>query len=90
VESLVRHATPKADINYRPYIAAMECWFRSPWIKELDEAGIPLPLAERLAPYVGDVQDRMEAIEAIRSLDTDEIKELDSIDKFILNFALIE
>ena len=88
VEALAREAIPDADINYATYIAAMECWFRSPWMKELDEAGIPLPLAERLAPYVGEVPGRTEALEAIRSLDFSEIDDLNSIDSFILDLAL--
>jgi hypothetical protein len=60
VEALVRQAMPDADFSYGAYIAAMECWFRPPWMKELDEAGIPLPLAERLAPHVGDASGRTE------------------------------
>jgi hypothetical protein len=88
VEALVRQQMPDADVNYAAYIAAMECWFRPPWMKELDEAGIPLPLAERLAPYVGDVPDRTESLEAIRRIDANEIDELDLIDNFILDLAL--
>jgi hypothetical protein len=88
VESLVRQSAPDAEINYATYIAAMECWFRPPWMKELDEAGIPLPLAERLAPFVGDVVGRAAALEAIRGLIDHEFDGLDSIDTFILNLAL--
>jgi hypothetical protein len=88
VEALVRQALPDANVSYATYIAAMECWFRPPWMKEMDEAGIPLPLAERLAHYVGDVEDRTEALNAIRSLATDQLDELDSIDNFILDLAL--
>lgn len=88
IESLVRQAVSDADVDYATYMAAMECWFRPPWMKELDEAGIPLPLAERLAPYIGEASGRAEALEAIRSLDTNEIGNLDSIDNFILDLAL--
>lgn len=90
VEALVRQAMPDADFSYAAYIAAMECWFRKPWMKELDEAGIPLPLAERLAPYVSDASSRAEALESIRELDPDAIDNLGAIDRFILNLALSE
>jgi hypothetical protein len=88
VEALVRQAAPDADLSYAAYIAAMECWFRPAWMKELDEAGIPLPLAERLASFLGDVSGRAEALNAIRDLDSADSDNLDSIDKFILDLAL--
>lgn len=88
VEALVRQAMPDADLSYMPYIAAMECWFREPWMKELDEAGIPLPLAERLAPYVSGVSGSTQALESIRELDSNVIDNLDLIDRFILDLAL--
>jgi hypothetical protein len=85
---LVRQAAPESDPGYGAYIAAMECWFRAPWMKELDEAGIPLPLAERLAPFVGDALGRAEALEAIRNLGPDDSDALDAVDRFILDLAL--
>jgi hypothetical protein len=88
VEALVRQAIPDADFTYSAYVASMECWFRRPWMKEVDEAGIPLPLAERLAPYLGDVSGRAEALAAIQSLDLDDLGQFDAVDTFILNLAL--
>jgi hypothetical protein len=88
VEALVLQAMPAAEVNYSPYIAAMECWFRPSWMKELDEAGIPLPLAERLALYVGNPSGGEAALETIRTLDDDDTGQLDAIDKFILELAL--
>lgn len=87
VEALVRAALPEADASYAGYIAAMECWFRPPWMKELDEAGIPLPLAERLGARIGDVAGRRQALEVIRGFDMDD-GTFDRIDRFIIDLAL--
>lgn len=89
VEALVRQTTSETEANYGTYISAMECWFRPAWMKELDEAGIPLPLAERLGLYIGEASGRAEALKKIRALATAQISELDSIDKFILDLALV-
>ena len=88
VEALVQEAMPDASVSYATYCAAMECWFRPSWMKELDEAGIPLPLAERLAYFVGDASGRAEALEIIRNLDLQGREEFDSTDRVILNLAL--
>ena len=67
----------------------LESWFRPPWMKELDEAGIPLPLAERLAPFVGDPAGRAEAVDTIRNLSIlQTLRHFDAIDAFILDLAL--
>jgi hypothetical protein len=57
-------------------------------MKELDEAGIPLPLAERLSRYLGQPSSRADAIERITALRWSEMDDLDAIDAFILNLAL--
>lgn len=88
VEALVRQAVPGAEFSYGVYIAAMECWFRSAWMKELDEAGIPLPLAERLARFIGNPPGRTQALETIRNLSPQVMERLDEIDRFILDLAL--
>jgi hypothetical protein len=88
VEALVRQATSEAEVNYGTYTSAMECWFRPAWMKELDEAGIPLPLAERLALYIGEASGRAEALKKIRALAPAQISELDSIDRYVLDLAL--
>jgi propanediol dehydratase large subunit len=57
-------------------------------MKELDEAGIPLPLAERLSKRLNQPTTRAEAIEQITKLDFDSIADFDAIDRFILTLAL--
>jgi hypothetical protein len=88
VDALVRLARPEADINYGAYIANLEKWFRPEWMKDLDEAGIPLPLAERLSPYLDNPSDRAHALTQIAALDWRSMEELDEIDRFILALAL--
>ena len=46
-------------------------------MKELDEAGIPLPLAERLAPHLDRPVGRVEAMERISRLDLSNLKGFD-------------
>lgn len=89
VEALVRQKMPGTDFSYTAYIAALECWFRPSWMKGLDEAGIPLPLAERLSPYVGNPADRHDAMNAIRTMSPTDRQRFDAIDQFILDLALV-
>jgi hypothetical protein len=86
VESILIHEGAK--IAYGPYIAGLQNWFRPPWMKELDEAGVPLPLAERLERHLSQPQDRSDAIAQIAELALDRISGLDQIDRFILRSAL--
>jgi hypothetical protein len=88
VEALVKQVQPDAEVNYGPYIVALENWFRPGWMKELDEAGVPLPLAERLAPHLSNPLGRSDALSQLADLNLDLIEGLDDIDKFILAFAL--
>ena len=88
VEALVHQARPDVEFSYGVYVAAMECWFRETWMKELDEAGVPLPLAERLSPYIGNPAGRTEALNAIRNLNPEVMARFDEIDAFILDLAL--
>jgi hypothetical protein len=88
VEALVLHAQPGAEVSYGAYIVGLENWFRPSWMKELDEAGIPLPLAERLSRYLHQPSSRADAIERITALRWSEMDDLDAIDAFILNLAL--
>jgi len=88
VDALVRLARPGANVDYGPYIVNLEKWFRPQWMKDLDEAGIPLPLAERLAPYLDDPSDRAEAIIQITALNWRSMEQLDEIDRFILALAI--
>ncbi|MCJ2052865.1 hypothetical protein [Methylobacterium sp. J-070] len=57
-------------------------------MKQLDEAGIPIPLSERLWKYIGDVEDRVDALAAIKALPFDRISEFDEIDLFIISQSL--
>lgn len=87
VEAIVTDILPYENVAYGPYIAALETWFRPDWMKELDEAGIPLPLGERLAPYLGNPRRRSDALERIAALDISELPDFDEIDEFILSLA---
>ena len=84
IEDLVRHARPDLEPSYGVYISSIENWFRPAWMKQLDEAGIPLPLAERLRPYLGDPADRRQALSAIHALEIDELNEISVVDRLII------
>ena len=71
VEALILHARRESGIEYGAYIVGLENWFRPRWMKELDEAGIPLPLAERLSSRLAQPETRGAAIEQIKQLDLD-------------------
>lgn len=90
VEALIRHKMPDADFSYAAYIAALECWFRPSWMKELDEAGIPLPLAERLSPYLGNPASRHDAMNAIRAMSPTARQRFDAIDHFVMELAVAD
>ncbi|EHP90056.1 helicase domain-containing protein [Methylorubrum extorquens DSM 13060] len=89
IEALVAHAVPDAKIAYGPFIVSLENWYRPVWMKQIDEAGIPIPLAERLRKHIGDVADKDAAIAAIRALDFDALPEFGEIDRFIIDQALM-
>lgn len=88
VEAIVRFKRADDGVGYASYAVMLEQWFRPAWIKQVDEAGIPVPLAERLQKYVGQPESRAVAIRTIRALDLEHIPELDAIDRFILRKAL--
>lgn len=95
VQALVQEISPSRACNFGTCIAAMECWFRPAWMKELDEAGIPLPLAERLGPFMPGVATRDAALAAIPQFlaavsgqRPGRVPSLDSIDEFILRLAV--
>jgi len=89
IEALVIHAAPDAKVAYGPFIASLENWYKPVWLKQLDEAGIPIPLAERLRKHIGDVEDRAAAIEAIKLINLDNLPEFGEVDRFIIQQALI-
>lgn len=88
IEALVAHAAPDAKVAYGPFIVSLENWYRPVWLKQLDEAGIPIPLAERLRKHIGDVADRAAAVAAIKAIDFDNLPEFGEIDRFIIDQAL--
>jgi helicase-like protein len=88
VEAIVLQLRPDAKISYGPYIVGLETWFRPPWMKDLDEAGIPLPLAERLSKFIGKPSGRVEALQLIAGLDFSRIEDFDEVDRFIIALAL--
>src|SRR5882672_1353057 len=88
IQSLVLNAETNSSANYGAFIVGLENWFRPTWMKELDEAGIPLPLAERLNSRLRKPESRADAVEKIAALYALRMPELDSIDRFIVGVAL--
>ncbi|ODS04159.1 hypothetical protein AUC71_05595 [Methyloceanibacter marginalis] len=88
VEAIVLDLQPDSEVAYGPYIVGLETWFRPPWMKELDEAGIPLPLAERLAPHLSTPSSRADALNQIARLDLRQLEGFDEVDYFIVSLAL--
>ena len=88
IEALVAHLMPGANVSYSAYLQGLENWFKPSWVKQLDEAGIPVPLGERLAKHVNNVESRADALREIRKLDIENIAELSDMDVYILQSAL--
>lgn len=86
IEALVLMNEPREDANYGLYIASLESWFRPAWMKQVDEAGIPLPLAERLARHLEAPTDRHNALQQIAQLDLDGLG-FDEIDELLIELA---
>jgi hypothetical protein len=87
VEAIVLHLRSDAHASYGPFIVALENWFRPAWMKELDEAGIPLPLAERLAPHLNNPASRSDALRQIAALNLQRFPSFGDVDRFILSLA---
>jgi hypothetical protein len=88
VQSIVNYVTPQGAAKYGHYISELEQWFRPPWMKQLDESGIPLPLAERLKPYLGQPSSKADALARLRNLDVNRVASIGSVDRYILKLAL--
>lgn len=88
IEALVSYNDPTANHFYGAFIAGLEQWFRPVWMKQIDEAGVPIPLAERLAPFLRSPDNRSVALAQLAELDLEAISELDDVDRLILQFAL--
>lgn len=87
VEALVKSNTEPNGANYFPFVNALENWFRPQWMKQIDEVGIPIPLSERLLPFIGEPKDRHDAIEKIFNLDLSGNDKFGDIDRYIIKSA---
>lgn len=88
IEMMVNELVPHGEVDFGPYAFAMENWFRPAWMKQFDEMGIPLPLAERLKKFMSADDDRTEAAAKLREGHWETDETLDEIDCFILRSAL--
>lgn len=87
IEALVRHARPDLDPAFSTYVVMVENWFRPTWMKQLDEAGIPLPLAERLDKLLKSPASRKDALLQLQALNLDGRPDFSKIDRLILEMA---
>ncbi|HUQ36901.1 MAG TPA: hypothetical protein VM144_11050 [Aestuariivirga sp.] len=87
IEAIIKYARPKVNLDYSVYMVEMENWFRPHWMKQLDEAGVPIPLGERLAKFIGPSASRGEALTTIGGLNLEATSGLDQVDQFILRMV---
>lgn len=88
IEALILHHESEASASYGPFIVALENWFRAPWMKQLDEAGIPLPLAERLYSQLSSASTGREALMLLRRMNLEDLPQLSEMDRIIIREAL--
>lgn len=67
-EAIVNARAETGQANYGRFIFELEHWFRPPWMKTLDEMGIPMPLSERFAAEIKADASKSEAISRMRHL----------------------
>ncbi len=87
IEAIVNEISGET-VSYSPFLTGLENWFREPWIKELDEAGIPVPLGEKLSLVLGRVDSRKTALLRLADIELDNSK-FDEVDQFIIKHALV-
>ena len=87
LEALVAVTSTRRRRTNGVYLTGMESWFRPAWMKQLDEAGIPLPLGERLRSELGGATTGREALMLLSKLDTHAIGHLTPMDRFIIQLA---
>jgi hypothetical protein len=88
VEAIVSAAAPSAGVTYGAFMVNLEAWFRPPWMKQLDEAGIPLPLVEKLRPHMGSPSSFKHALRNLSSINLQDPQlRLDEVERLILGFA---
>ncbi|MEO6396644.1 MAG: DEAD/DEAH box helicase [Devosia sp.] len=88
IQALVALDQTEIAPNYSVFAVGLENWFRPIWMKQLEEAGIPIPLSERITRLVGNSKDRFEALTSLRLSGWESDKDLSEIDRFILAAAL--
>jgi hypothetical protein len=89
IESIVNEVEGVDTVDYSAYAFALENWFRPAWMKQLDEMGVPIPLAERLASNMSPDDTGRTALTRLRDAFWESDPSLDSIDRFILRSALV-
>lgn len=81
VSELLREIDPTIDADYAFFTLELESWFRPPWVKELDEVGIPVPLSERLIPMLSRPTGYVEALVRIAQLSEEQLADFSDIDR---------
>ena len=87
VNRLVSEVRPTLRADYSLYALQLESWFRQPWLKELDEIGVPVPLSERLLHFVGRQDNYRDALKKMSELSEDTLRMLSPIDRLLLSRA---
>ncbi|WP_333815359.1 DEAD/DEAH box helicase [Tabrizicola sp.] len=87
VNRLVSELRPTLRADYSLYALQLESWFRQPWLKELDELGVPVPLSERLQDFVGRQNNYRDALRKMSELSEDTLRRLSPIDRLLLSRA---
>lgn len=87
VNRLVLELRPDMNADYSLYSFQLESWFRPPWLKELDEVGIPLPLSERLLRFVGRQDDYKAVLRLLKGLPAQVMDTLSPIDIMLISRA---
>lgn len=68
-ESIVNLRAGPSSANYSYFIFEVEKWFRPPWMKAVDEMGVPIPLSERYAGAISPEASKNDAIGKLAELD---------------------
>lgn len=87
VNELVLELRPDLKADYSFYSLQLESWFRQPWLKELDEIGVPVPLSERLLRFVGRQDSYREVLRILAALPQDVLATLSPIDRLLISRA---
>lgn len=88
VQDIVRQEEGDDVADYGPYYVGLENWFRPPWMKQLDESGLPLPLLERLPSAILRASTKTDVLRMLRDLSPRQRGRLDEIDNLFIQSAL--